>query len=468
MEQVAVRLKDQLDFERKPVVELGLLLAITLLAASLRLNRLGDWSLWGDEEFTLRFADDGFRVPFSSTLIFWTVRALGVSEWSGRLVPALIGIATVPVLYLPVRRIFGKSVALVSSLLLAVSTWHLYWSQNVRFYSTLLLFFSLALLTFFLAIEEDRPSLMLASLVFLGLAANERLLALFFVPIAAGYAGLLWFLRFERPRGLRLRTLLVYLVPCLVVTAFFVGPYLLSLDDWVVNFGESGETPFGIVAGIVYYVGLPIVCLGAFGATHQLLQRGRASLLLSLTALTPVLALVALAPFQYTVSRYAFIGLTSWILLASVAIVGLFRQAKSRDVVLAVGVLAIVLMTSLSEDFLYFQYQNGNRGDARAAFQYINQQLLPGDAVVAANVDLGRYYLGDAVHRLTLYDFAAIPPEIKRIWIVDDMSLATLIPQQYVWIRTHAHQVANFDVHVNVRNFVMRVYMYDVPSKTGN
>src|SRR5437773_2068038 len=108
-ERAAVWLKYHLDFERKPVVELGLLLAIILLAAWLRLYRLGDWSLWGDEEFTLRFADDGFRAPFSSALIFWTVRALGVSEWSGRLVPALIGIATVPVLYLPVRRIFGKS-----------------------------------------------------------------------------------------------------------------------------------------------------------------------------------------------------------------------------------------------------------------------------------------------------------------------------------------------------------------------
>jgi hypothetical protein len=150
------------------------------------------------------------------------------------------------------------------------------------------------------------------------------------------------------------------------------------------------------------------------------------------------------------------------------AIVGLFRQAQGRGVVLAVGVLAIALLTSISDDFLYFRYQNGNRGDARAAFQYVSQQQSPGDAVVAANVDLGRYYLGNSVHRLSLYDFAAVPPDTKRIWIVDDGSLATTVPQQYAWIRAHAQEVANFDVHVSARNFVMRVYVYDVPAKTNN
>jgi mannosyltransferase len=468
LERATGWLASHLDFEHKLVVELGLVLVITLLAAFLRLYRLGDWSLWGDEEFTLRFANDGFRMPLSSALIFWTTRGLGVSEWSARLVPAIIGIATVPLLYLPIRRIFGKQVALVSSLLLAVSTWHLYWSQNVRFYSALILLFSLAMLTFFLALDEDQPWLMLASLVFLGLAANERLLALFFLPAAVGYLGLLWLLRFERPRGLRMRNLSIYLIPALVVTLFFIGPYFLSLDKWVVDFGDVNNTPLWILGATLYYVGLPIVCLAVLGAWHQLLQRGRAALLLSLAALIPVLALVALAPFQYTATRYAFVGLTSWILLASLAIVALFRQVSGRGRVLAIAILVLTLTTAISEDFLYFRYQNGNRGDARGAFQYISQRASPSDAIVAANAALGRYYLGDSVHRLDLYDFNAIPPGTKRVWIVDDNSLTRTIPQQYAWLHTHAHDVANFDVHVHAQNYVMRVLIYDVPALTEN
>ncbi len=88
--------------------------------------------------------------------------------------------------------------------------------------------------------------------------------------------------------------------------------------------------------------------------------------------------------------------------------------------------------------------------------------------MVAANADLGRYYLGHSVRRLALYDFAAIPAGAKHVWIVDDSSLVRSVPQQYAWIRTHAHEVANFDVHVSARNFVMRVYIYDVPSKADN
>jgi mannosyltransferase len=461
--RVAGWVMTRLDFEHRPAVELGLLLAITLGAAFLRLHRLGDWSLWGDEEFALTFVNDGFRVPLSSTLMFWTTHALGLSEWSARLVPALIGIATVPLLYFPIRRIFGKAVALTSSLLLAVSTWHIYWSQNARFYSTLLLFFSLALLTFFAGLEEDRPWLMAASLVFLGLAANERLLALFFVPVAAGYLGLLFLLRFKRPAGLRWRNLAIYLVPGLIGAAFFAGPYLLHLDEWVVNFGDINNTPQWIIGGTLYYVGLPAVCLGAVGALHQVLHRSRAGLLLGLAALTPVVAVAALAPFQYTANRYAFIGLTSWILLASLALVEIFRLAEGHGRVLAIGVLALVLTASLADDCLYFQYQNGNRGDARDAFQYVGQHAAPGDVVMAADVLLGRYYLGQTVRSLAIYDFGAIPPGTRRLWIIDDLSLARTTPQQYAWLQSHALAVASFDVHVSVQNFVTRVYRYDVP-----
>jgi len=464
LSRAEVCLRNRFNFVRKPAIELGLLLVVTLIGTLLRMHRLGDWSFWGDEEFTLRFADDGFRFATSSALIYWVTRAIGVSEWSARLVPALIGIVTIPILYLPVRRIFGKAVALLSSLLLSVSTWHLYWSQNVRFYTALLLLYSLALLTFFLAVDEDRPWLMLASLVFLGLAAKERLLALYFVPVAAGYGLLLWLLRFERPRGLCLRNLSIYLVPGTVLALFFAGPYILHLDDWLVNFGQVNNSPLWIVAGIIYYVGLPVICLGTLGALYQLLERSRAVLLLSLAAVMPVLALVALAPFHYTANRYAFVALTSWILLASIAIVELFKQVKGTGLLLATGVLTLALAVPLTEDFLYFQYQNGNRDDARAAFRYIGEHQLPGDVVVAANKALGQYYLDRPVLNLGSYNFAAIPPDVKRIWIVEDLNVEGTTPQQFAWIRAHAREVANFDVHVYARSFLMRVYLYEVPA----
>jgi len=64
---------------------------------------------------------------------------------------------------------------------------------------------------------------MLASLVFLGWPPTT---AVAFSSTRGGrLLGLLWLLRFERPRGLRMRNLSIYLIPALVVTLFFMGPY---------------------------------------------------------------------------------------------------------------------------------------------------------------------------------------------------------------------------------------------------
>jgi hypothetical protein len=62
-----------------------------------------------------------------------------VNEWSARLASALIGIISIPILYFSVHKLIGSGSALILSSPLAVSPWHLFWSQNARFYSSLML-----------------------------------------------------------------------------------------------------------------------------------------------------------------------------------------------------------------------------------------------------------------------------------------------------------------------------------------
>ena len=85
----------------------------------LRFYRLGVWSLWGDEVFTLTGKEDGFnfsllRRSLASDLIWATTSALGMSEWSARLVPVIVGVLSIPVLYFMVRKSFGARIALFS------------------------------------------------------------------------------------------------------------------------------------------------------------------------------------------------------------------------------------------------------------------------------------------------------------------------------------------------------------------
>jgi uncharacterized membrane protein len=101
------------------------------------------------------------------------------------------------------EKIFGVQVALIALLLLAVSPWHIFWSQNARFYTSLMLFYAFALFSYFYGIESDRPLYIFAFIVLFYLAVSERLPAVFLFPVVLGYLLLLKILPFEKPSGLR-------------------------------------------------------------------------------------------------------------------------------------------------------------------------------------------------------------------------------------------------------------------------
>ncbi|UCG24709.1 MAG: glycosyltransferase family 39 protein, partial [Chloroflexota bacterium] len=264
--------------EAKPIYQYMLLAAIVLLASALRFFRLGQWSFWIDEIFTVNRAQahvleatsiQFWEHPPSLYLIAGALQIMGVGELSARLVPALIGIASLVVLYFPIRRVFGSIVALLAILLLVVSPWHLYWSQNARFYTAVLLFYTLAMFAFLIGFERDRPWYLVAFWVFLLLAFRERVFAAFFVPVMLSYLFLLWLLPFEKPAGYRLRNLLIVLLPP-IVYAFYELFRLVTggnppLVDTYRTFTSSPygpiDDPFRIGMFVVLSVGIPLAVL---------------------------------------------------------------------------------------------------------------------------------------------------------------------------------------------------------------
>lgn len=130
------------------------LILIVLLGGILRLYGLGEKPLWVDEVHELLISRGGLRqitslATIGSILEYIITHFMLVfddGEWVVRLPAAIWGILSIITQYFLARKLFDRATALISSLLLSTSFFHVYYSQEVRFHS---LFVLLSLLSFY-------------------------------------------------------------------------------------------------------------------------------------------------------------------------------------------------------------------------------------------------------------------------------------------------------------------------------
>jgi mannosyltransferase len=151
----------------RPLVD-GVLVALTVVAAGLRLYGLGSQSLWYDEWLTTEAVGGGLGdlvhhvtdregiTPTYFVVTWGWVRVFGDGDLALRLLPALAGIATVPVAYFAALAFdLSRRVARLAALLVAVNPLLVWYSQEARPYSLLALAAGLSLLTFARARPPD-------------------------------------------------------------------------------------------------------------------------------------------------------------------------------------------------------------------------------------------------------------------------------------------------------------------------
>lgn len=123
-----------------------------------------------------------WRTPLFLYSAVPTVAIFGLNEWGVRAPAAIFGILTIPLLFLLVKKLFGKDcLGLLASLLLAFSLWHLQYSR-AAFEVTQMLFLLVAGVYFFLKGLEKWPFMFLAA-VLLALSPYSYNTAKFFLPL---------------------------------------------------------------------------------------------------------------------------------------------------------------------------------------------------------------------------------------------------------------------------------------------
>ena len=139
---------------------------LTLLALILRLFQLAEWSFWHDEALTVLLAQKPLGELIAITaadvhpplyyLVVKLFTVAGQNEWLARFPSALSGAGAVFVLTLLGRELFDDEVGLAAGFIMAISPLQLFYAQEARMYTLLLLLTIFSAWCLFRALREDR------------------------------------------------------------------------------------------------------------------------------------------------------------------------------------------------------------------------------------------------------------------------------------------------------------------------
>lgn len=135
-----------------------ILLLLMTVALLLRVWMSADDGLWLDEGYSVWLAEQPYGAMLERIVttdqhpplyysLLWLWRWGGDSEAYLRLLSAIFGVLTVPVLYLLGQRLLNRPAGLAAALLFTVSPFNIRYAQEVRMYTLLMLLAALALLS---------------------------------------------------------------------------------------------------------------------------------------------------------------------------------------------------------------------------------------------------------------------------------------------------------------------------------
>ncbi|MEO7964783.1 MAG: glycosyltransferase family 39 protein [Gemmatimonadaceae bacterium] len=392
-------------------------LALVAVAIVARVIGLND-GLWVDEVYSLVRS---FREPVGKILTeYWgdnhhplyallahaSRAAFGEAPWTIRLPAMMFGVASVPLLLLLGERVMPRREAILAALLLAVSYYHVWFSQNARGYSAIA-FFTLATLWALLrGVEGGRSSSFIAYGVLAGLGAYTHL-TMIFVVVGHAVAMAIWLLTTASPAHLgRLvrQSVLAFGLGALSTVVLY-APMLKGVIDFFLHRPsqlKGVSTPawalletirvllIGIGAGGVVIATI-VLAVGAAVAISGFVSLWRSHRLFALAFVLPiVVTLVGAGGTRGTLyPRFFFFAIGPAILIlvrGAFVACGWFGRRLHRATLgpqLAVGGMSMAIALSALSLGANYRYP---KQDFKGAMQYVLSERRTGDQVVTAGI----------------------------------------------------------------------------------
>ncbi len=483
---------------------------LILLAFALRTFHLDHFSFWIDEALTpLRASQNVVDIvagrtfiqeavsqdthpPFYYLIVYITRQLWGDTDFAYRYVSVLMGVLLVPVLFQLGRALFGRRAGMLAALLGAINPLYIWYSQEARMYTLLVLLGALATYVLVRALNSSLTEKRSASstliywfglyLLVAGLTLYTHYTAVFLIATHALFWGwLLWQNGYKKLILLGLGLTILAALPLIPLTVprLFTGVEsgyeyrspLVMLNDVIGGFSMGVTAPEPRwVRDWLWWGYLLLLGWGAW-VTVRRHEHGRVKLLLLLGYLFATVAGLALGSLlkpMYQGVRHIMLGSPAFLLLLTAGLAvpapwgNQSRKKRVTSYLLPVAGLAIVLFGSLGAVWNLYTNPAVGKDDLRAVVAYIEREAVPGDLILYNDVILmlahWHYATRDdvTVTAVPIYPHAIRPetPAIlaelaaqhERIWFLPPVPNDGRDPDHFVrgWVAENLHRIDSY------------------------
>lgn len=388
-----------------------LLVIVIIFGSYIRVQNLGESSLWIDEGYSINGAfavqEHGYPLlesgrlytnqPLASYMVAGSITLFGLdpyNPWSARIPSVVFGIATILAVFLFTRRLFGNDwIALGASIIIAFLPWEIAWSRQARGY-TMLQFFLIASLDQLLAFMRDKKFISsVAAVVSLVLAFFSHALTIAFLP---GFFFILavWIVRNRKnlPHIALLPISIIALGTLWIGLQYIQGLTIYNYLSW---YNDFITTSFPLLFG-----------LGVTGFLFAMLHEERelsGSLLLATCAIAYVIiaAYGQTVHYRYLTALLPFISIgVAYSLFGIVATIQKIITKPNHLNTIGACCVIIVIGLLVQQNILIAQtsstLMNGSpQPDFVGAYKYIKEEITNTDVMISPYAHLNKIYLNN-------------------------------------------------------------------------
>lgn len=424
-----------------------LLLVIFLVGLALRLYDLGSESIWYDEAISIAVAklglidqiswsylqNDNNPLLYYELLHFW-VWIFGDSELVARVPSALFGSFSIIAIYMVGKLTFNKNVGLIAALIVAISVFHIQYSQEARAYSLLAFLTLLSFYYYLKIVSSDRRFYVVGYL----LSTILMLYTHYYGFLILAAQNIFFFGNYLKTRDLGRLSLKKWLTYQIILGTLYLPGFVLFAKHTIAiqgGFWLPEPTLNAISRTFIVFSGSSLLCLVlvifsllSFVSFFQLKNRSDPDklnlstsnrlYLLLLWLFVPILLPFLLSLFSTPILLYRYIigASLAFYLLAAIGIV-----LTGKRTLILTSILLIIVFSYLN---LEKYYGSVDKYQWRETISFIEDNASSGDYIAVYprfEIESANYYKKrDDVHYLAMSDELIIVADIgnKNLWLV--------------------------------------------------